>query len=109
MRGGGVAGSQPMSTAVHNAHGAQTNLGDLSPYLTYGYMSQQFERLSFYLLRRNSGIFEVGRYYATYFPFFDSARKIGILCIGEGVCSDLRASSQVLGDLQSRVKNTEYI
>jgi len=28
---GGVAGSQPMS-----AHGAQMNLGDLTPYLTYG-------------------------------------------------------------------------
>jgi hypothetical protein len=29
---GGVAGSQPMSTAV----GAQINFGDLTPYLTYG-------------------------------------------------------------------------
>jgi hypothetical protein len=36
-RGGGeVAGSQPMSTAVHT--GAQINFGDLTPYLTYGYM-----------------------------------------------------------------------
>ncbi len=37
MRGdGGVAGSQPMSTAVHiTRHGAQRNLGDLPPYLTY--------------------------------------------------------------------------
>ncbi len=33
--GMGVAGSQPMSTSVHNAHGAQTNFGDLTPYLTY--------------------------------------------------------------------------
>ena len=34
MRGeGGVAGSQPMSTAVH---GAQINFRDLSPCLTYG-------------------------------------------------------------------------
>ncbi len=37
MRGrGGVAGSQPMSTAVHiTGHGAQINFGDLPPYLTY--------------------------------------------------------------------------
>ncbi len=33
--GEGVAGSQPMSTAVHNARGAQINFGDLTPYLTY--------------------------------------------------------------------------
>ncbi len=36
--GGGwrVAGSQPMSTAVHITwHGAQINFGDLTPYLTY--------------------------------------------------------------------------
>jgi hypothetical protein len=32
--GGGMVGFQPMSTAVHNAHGAQINFGD--PYLTYG-------------------------------------------------------------------------
>jgi hypothetical protein len=35
--GGGVAGSQPMSTAVYshyNVHGAQINLGDLTLYLT---------------------------------------------------------------------------
>jgi hypothetical protein len=36
MRGGGVAGSQPMRTAVHNAHGAQINFGYLTIYLTYG-------------------------------------------------------------------------
>jgi hypothetical protein len=38
MRGrGGVAGSQPMSTAVHiTLHGAQINFGYLPPYLTYG-------------------------------------------------------------------------
>jgi hypothetical protein len=39
MRGGGVrlqSGSQPLSTAVRNAHGAQTNFGDLTPYLTFG-------------------------------------------------------------------------
>jgi hypothetical protein len=30
---GEVAGSQPISTTVHNAHGAQMNFGD--PYLTY--------------------------------------------------------------------------
>jgi hypothetical protein len=36
-RGGGVAGFQPTSTAVHNTtHGAQINFGDLTPYLTYG-------------------------------------------------------------------------
>ncbi len=37
MRGeGGVAGSRPMSTAVHIMwHGAQINFGDLPPYLTY--------------------------------------------------------------------------
>jgi hypothetical protein len=32
----GVSGSQPMSTAVHNAHGAQINFGDLTLLLTYG-------------------------------------------------------------------------
>ncbi len=33
--GRGVLGSQPMSTAVHITwHGAQTNFGDLTPYLT---------------------------------------------------------------------------
>ncbi len=32
--GGCVVGSRPMSTAVHNAHGAQINFGDLTPYLT---------------------------------------------------------------------------
>jgi hypothetical protein len=35
MRGGGVAVSQPMSTAVQYT-GAQINFGDLTPYLTYG-------------------------------------------------------------------------
>ncbi len=35
--GGGVAGSQPMSIAVHITWlGAQINFGDLPPYLTYG-------------------------------------------------------------------------
>jgi hypothetical protein len=35
--GGGVAGSQPMRTAVHTSSdiGAQINFGDLTPYLTY--------------------------------------------------------------------------
>jgi hypothetical protein len=33
--GGGVVRSQPMSTAVQCAHGAQINFGDLAPYLTY--------------------------------------------------------------------------
>ncbi len=38
MRGGGIAGSQPMSTAVHITwHGAQVNFGDLPPYLTFAY------------------------------------------------------------------------
>ncbi len=33
---GGIAGSQPMSSAVHITwHGAQINFGDLPPYLTY--------------------------------------------------------------------------
>jgi hypothetical protein len=38
MRGErGVAGSQPMSTAVNiTCHGAQINFGDLHPYLPYG-------------------------------------------------------------------------
>ncbi len=36
-REGGVAGSQPMSTAVHITwHGAQINFGDLPPYLIFG-------------------------------------------------------------------------
>ncbi len=30
-----VAGSQPMSTAVHTAQGVQINFGDLTLYLTY--------------------------------------------------------------------------
>jgi hypothetical protein len=34
--GGGVAGSQPMRTAVHITwHGAQINCGDLTPYLIH--------------------------------------------------------------------------
>ncbi len=34
--GGGVAGSQPMTKAVHITwHGAQINFEDLTPYLTY--------------------------------------------------------------------------
>jgi hypothetical protein len=39
MRGKrGVAGSQPMRTAVNITwHGAQINFGDLTPYLTYGW------------------------------------------------------------------------
>ncbi len=37
MRGGRVARSQPMSTAVHITwHGAQINFGNLPQYLTYG-------------------------------------------------------------------------
>ncbi len=32
---GGIAGSQPMSMAVHETHGAYMNFGDLTPYLTY--------------------------------------------------------------------------
>jgi hypothetical protein len=35
--GVGVVGSQPMSTDVQCAHGAQRNFVDLTPYLTYGY------------------------------------------------------------------------
>jgi hypothetical protein len=35
--GDGGGGSQPMGTAVHNAHGAQINFGNLTPYLTYGF------------------------------------------------------------------------
>ncbi len=44
MRGEGeVAGSQPMSIAVHitAGHGAQINFGDLPQYLTYGVAVQQ--------------------------------------------------------------------
>jgi hypothetical protein len=41
--GGRIAGSQPMSTAVHITwHGAQINFGDLTPYLTYACKSQKF-------------------------------------------------------------------
>jgi hypothetical protein len=32
--GGGVAGSQPMSTAVHRS---PNSFGDLTPYLTYAF------------------------------------------------------------------------
>ncbi len=40
--GGGVAGSQPMSTAVHITwYGAQINLGDLPPCLTYGFVRRR--------------------------------------------------------------------
>ncbi len=40
--GGGIAGSQPMSTAVHITwHGAQINFGDLPSYLTYGLESER--------------------------------------------------------------------
>ncbi len=36
MRGGGIAGPQPVSAAVHITwHGAHINFGDLPPYLTY--------------------------------------------------------------------------
>jgi hypothetical protein len=38
--GGGGTMSQPMSTAVHNAHGAQINVQDLTPYLSYGDIAQ---------------------------------------------------------------------
>jgi hypothetical protein len=42
MRGeGGVAGSQPMSTVLPYT-GAPINFGDLTPYLTYGFMSLQY-------------------------------------------------------------------
>jgi hypothetical protein len=34
--GRGVPRSQPKSTAVQCAHGAQINFGDLAPYLTHG-------------------------------------------------------------------------
>jgi hypothetical protein len=34
---GESSGSHSMSTAVHKAHGAQINFGDLIPYLIYGY------------------------------------------------------------------------
>ncbi len=37
MRGGGIAGSWPMSAAVHITwHGFRINFGDLPPYLTHG-------------------------------------------------------------------------
>ncbi len=32
---GGVAGSQPMNTAVRNTHGSQNKFGDLTPYLIH--------------------------------------------------------------------------
>jgi hypothetical protein len=34
--GGSVVGSQPMSTALHNAHVAQISFVDVTRYLTYG-------------------------------------------------------------------------
>jgi hypothetical protein len=40
MRGGGVVGPQPMSTAVQNAHGDQINFEDLTPYLIFGLTDQ---------------------------------------------------------------------
>jgi hypothetical protein len=36
--GGGVAGSQPMST-VQCVHGAQINFGEVTPSLTYEYIT----------------------------------------------------------------------
>jgi hypothetical protein len=44
---GGVAESQPMSTAVHNAHGAQINFVDLTPYLTYDFAARRTTRRAF--------------------------------------------------------------
>ncbi len=60
--GGGVAGSQPMSTAVHITwHGAQINFGDLPSYLTYAYstgdwliQSMRAAALVIHLMRVNS-------------------------------------------------------
>ncbi len=40
--GRGVAGSQPMSTAVH-MEGTRINFGDLTPYLTYGEHPENIE------------------------------------------------------------------
>jgi hypothetical protein len=52
MRGeGGVAGSQPMSTAVHiTRHGAQINFGDLPKYLTYVHAPLSSRLLSLYIV-----------------------------------------------------------
>jgi hypothetical protein len=46
--GGGVSGSQPMSTQLNT--GAQINFGDLTPYLTYGTLMEWldvFSRIQF--------------------------------------------------------------
>jgi hypothetical protein len=60
-RGGWV--SQPMSTAVHNAHGAQINFGDLTPYLTYGFeffvicsFFYSLLEMNYSMIRRNSSV-----------------------------------------------------
>ncbi len=51
MRGGGVAVSQPMRTAVHPTwHGAQINFGDLTPDLTYG-ATQKLPRFDWSIAR----------------------------------------------------------
>ncbi len=50
LRGGGVAGPQPMRTAVHITwHGAQINFGDLTPYLTYASTSLFMSFAKYYL------------------------------------------------------------
>ncbi len=49
----GYAGSQPMSTAVHITwHGAQINLGDLTPYLTYEIIAVH-KRLTTSFMKKN--------------------------------------------------------
>jgi hypothetical protein len=59
MREGGVAGSQPMITAVHRS--PNKNFGDLTPYLTYvvpyffvqAGLKVQPDALNFLILLRN--------------------------------------------------------
>ncbi len=63
--GGGVAGSQPMSTAVHITwYGAQINFGDLLPYLTYVLNLRVITQVTNVQLRHISCLFY------THFSFF---------------------------------------
>ncbi len=94
----GVAGSQPMSTAVHiTCHGAQINFGDLTPYLTYGCSNKMqcctfcrapgFERSSVSQLtwrkKFSSQTFPSNYFFKLTFPIFfiSLLRKLSVLML----------------------------
>ncbi len=58
----GVAGSQPMNTAVHITwHGAQINFGDLTPYLTYAGTRSLFPSFHLWGRHRVHGLYRTQR------------------------------------------------